>query len=144
MNRASLPDERLTPAPTRAPHRAAILLTATLGVLAVGACSNISAVTTERVAQSEVAVQQTQQTIGQSESGAVELQQAREDLDAAKQALARGRGEEAERRAMQAQLHAELAVVKVQSAEARRAADEVLASLEMLRQESDRASPPTQ
>lgn len=119
-------------------------LALTLGVTALGllsACSGVSTLTKERVAQSETSVQQAQQTAGKSEQAAVELQQARERLDAAKSALAKGREQEAERAAAQAHLYAELAVAKSQSADARKAADEVLASLNMLRQETERTTP---
>lgn len=115
-----------------------------IGMLTVlGACTGVSAVTKERVAQGETSVQQAQQTLGQSEHGAMELQQARDKIAAAKNALAKGRHEEAERSAAQAHLYAELAVARSQSASTRKAADEVLASLEMLRRESERTSPTT-
>lgn len=110
-----------------------------LGML--GACSSVSNLAKERVAQSETSVQQAQQTVGKSEHGAVELQQAREKLNAAESALAKGRQQEAERAAAQAHLYAELAVAKSQSADARKAANEVLASLNMLRQETERTTP---
>src|SRR4029453_4632164 len=95
----------------------------------------------ERVAQSETSVEQAQQTLGKSEHGAVELQQARDRLNAAKSARAKKEGQEAERSAAQAHLFAELAVAKSQSADARKSADEVLASLEQLRQETERSTP---
>lgn len=115
-----------------------------LGMSVVGACSDVSAVTKERVSRSNVAVQEAQRTIGQAETGAVELQKAKQHLDAANSALAQGQQKVAEQRAEQAQLHAELAVAKVQSAAARRAADEVLASTETLRSEIERnANSPT-
>lgn len=119
-------------------------LAATLGLSVLGvlsACSGVSNLTEERVAQSETAVQQAQQTIGTSEHGAVELQQAREKMDAAKSALARNQEKDAERWAAQAHLYAELAVAKSQSAEARKGANEVLAGLETLRQEAARTTP---
>lgn len=113
-----------------------------IGMLALlSACTGVSAVTKERVAKGENSVQQAQQTLGQSEQGALELQQARDKIAGAKNALAKGHHEEAERLAAQAHLYAELAVAKSQSASARKAADEVLASLETLRQESERNSP---
>lgn len=119
-------------------------LTLTLGVSALGllsACSSVSSLTNERVAQSETSVQQAQQTVGKSEHGAVELQQARDRLDAAKSALAKGQQEEAERSAAQAHLYAELAVAKSQSADARKGAKEVLDSVNTLRQETERTTP---
>jgi Domain of unknown function (DUF4398) len=115
------------------------LVASALGLLS--ACSGVSQLTKERVAQSETSVQQAQQTAGKSEHGAVELQQAREKLDAAKSALAKGQEQQAERSAAQAHLYAELAVAKAQSADARKAADEVVASLNVLRQETERTTP---
>ena len=119
-------------------------LTLTLGVSALGllsACSSVSSLSNERVAQSETSLQQAQQTVGKSEHGAVELQQARERLDAAKSALAKGQQQQAERSAAQAHLYAELAVAKSQSADARKGAKEVLDSVNTLRQETDRTTP---
>jgi hypothetical protein len=122
--------------------RKALALTLGVSALALlGACSSVSKLTNERVAQSETSVQQAQQTVGKSEHGAMELQEARERLDAAKSALAKGQQQQAERSAAQAHLYAELAVAKAQSADARKAADEVLASLNMLRQETERTTP---
>lgn len=112
-----------------------------LGVSVLSACSSVSNLAKERVAQSETSVQQAQQTLGKSEYGAVELQHAKEKLDAAKTALAKNQGPEAERLAAQAHLYAELAVAKSQSADARKSANEVLASLETLRQETERNTP---
>jgi len=118
-----------------------------LGVSALGllsACSGVSELTKQQVAQSETSVQQAQQTAGKSEHAAVELQQARAKLDDAKSALAKGQQQQAERSAAQAHLYAELAVAKSQSADARKAADEVLASLNTLRQETERSTPAPQ
>lgn len=126
----------------RTPIRKAVVLVVGMSILAtLSACSNVSALTKERVAQSDAAFQQAQQTVGRSEAGAIELQQARDKLDAAKAALAKNRQQEAERSAAQAHLYAELAMAKSQSAAARKAADEVLASVEMLRSEAERTSP---
>lgn len=125
-------------------RRSRMALNLTLGACALvllGACSGVSSLTKERLAQSETSVQQAQQTVGKSEQGAVELQQAREKLNAATTALAKGREQETERAAAQAHLYAELAVAKSQSADARKGADEVLASLNMLRQETERTTP---
>ncbi|MBM0103117.1 DUF4398 domain-containing protein [Steroidobacter sp. S1-65] len=107
----------------------------------LGACSSVSPLTKERVARSDASFQQAQQTVGRSEAGAMELQQAEDKLDAAKTALAQKRQQEAERLAAQAHLYAELAMAKSQSAAARKAADEVLASVETLRSEAERTSP---
>jgi hypothetical protein len=112
-----------------------------VGVLAVGmlaGCSSVSDVTKERVTRSESSVQQAQQTIGNSESGAVELQKAKDNLATAQAALAKKESQKAERYGQLAQLDAELAIAKSQSASARKAADEVLASVQTLRQEAAR------
>lgn len=112
-----------------------------LGALALGAvagCSSLSEVTKDRVARSETTVQQAEQTVGRSEAGAIELQRAKDHLEQARAALNKKEGEKAERYGQLAQLDAELAVAKSQSAAARRAADELLASIKTLREEAAR------
>lgn len=112
-----------------------------ISVLAVGmlaGCSSVSEVTKERVARSESSYQQAEQAVGRSEAGAVELQRAKDHLEQAKAALGKEQSVLAERHAQLAQLDAELAVSKSQSAAARKAADEVLASIETLRKEAAR------
>lgn len=146
MNKsASLTDEYPHAAAASSPARRAIkVVTALVGagalISALGACSEVTELTKTRVAASEVAVQQTQQSIGTAESGAVELQQAKESLDAAKGAMAKGENVAAQRLAGQAQQHAELAAAQAQNAQAKRAADEVRASTDSLRSESERNS----
>lgn len=115
-----------------------ILSASVIGVLA--GCSSVSDVQKERVARSESVVQQSQQTLGNSEAGAIEMQRAKELLESAQRELREDNGKGAERFASQAQLTAELAVAKSQSASARKAADELLASIETLRQEAVRSS----
>ena len=122
-------------------RKGAALLLGMSFVATLGACSNVSALTKERVSKSDASFQQAEQTVGRSEAGAIELQQARDKLNAAKAALAKDRQQEAERSAAQAHLYAELAMAKAQSASARKAADDVLASLETLRSEAERTSP---
>jgi len=115
-------------------------------VLAAGllaGCGGISDLTKERVARSETSVQQAQQTVGNSEQGALELQRAKENLDGARRAMNDRKEQEADRYAQLAQLDAELAVSKSQSASARKAADELLASIKTLRQEAERPTAPT-
>lgn len=108
----------------------------TAGVLA--GCSSVSDVTKERVARSESSYQQAQQAVGRSEAGALELQRSKDNLEQAKAALAKKEAQKAERYAQLSQLDAELAVSKSQSAQARRAADELMASIQQLRQEISR------
>jgi len=144
MNQSAQAHRHLHSRLFRDKHSIKKALTLTLGACALGllsACSGVSSLTKERLAQSETSVQQAQQTVGKSEHGAVELQQAQDRLNAAKSALAKGQEQEAERAAAQAHLYAELAVAKSQSADARKAANEVLASLNMLRQETERTTP---
>ena len=121
--------------------RVAVPLALAAGLLA--GCGGISDLTKERVARSETSVQQAQQTVGSSEQGAVELQRAKENLDAARKAMKDGDEKLTERYAQLAQLDAELAVSKSQTASARKAADEMLASIKQLRQEAERPTAPT-
>jgi hypothetical protein len=111
-----------------------------LSAILLAGCGGVSELTKERVARSDSMVQQAQQTLGNSEQGAIELQRAKDNLDHARQALKDGKEQPAERYAQLAQLDAELAVSKSQSASARRAADELLASIKQLRQEAQRSS----
>jgi predicted nucleic acid-binding Zn-ribbon protein len=101
-------------------------------------CGGTSPMVKERVAKSETAVQQAITTVGSSENGAIELQSAKDNLQTAKSQLAAKNEKGAERYAQKAQLDAELAVAKAQSSAARKAADEVLASVETLRKEAAR------
>jgi uncharacterized protein DUF4398 len=107
-------------------------------------CGGISDLTRERVARSETSVQQAQQTVGNSEQGALELQRAKENLDAARKAMKDGDETQTQRYAQLAELDAQLAVSKSQSAAARKAADELLASIKTLRQEAERPTAPTE
>lgn len=109
----------------------------------LAACGSVSDVTKERVARSETAVQQAQQAVGNSEAGQLELQQAKDKLELAHREVKNDNGDNADRFASQAQLTAELAVAKSQSAQARRAADELSASVETLRREAERGTTPT-
>ena len=111
-----------------------------LTAVLIAGCGGVSELTKERVARSDTSVQQAQQTIGNSEQGAIELQRAKDSLDRARQAIKDGKEQPAERYAQLAQLDAELAVSKSQSATARKAADELLASIKQLRQEAQRSS----
>lgn len=122
--------------------RAGLPVLIAVATMMVG-CGGVSEMTKDRVARSDVAVKQASQTLGNSEAGAVELQQARDHLDQARRALDAKKEDEALRHARQAELTAELAVAKSQSASARRAADELHASIRTLREEAQRGSPAT-
>ena len=120
--------------------RAGLPILGAVALSVLTGCTSVSEVTKDHVAKGETTVQQAQQTVGNSESGAVELQRARDNLEQAKVAMNKKEPEKAERYAQLAQLDGELAVAKSQSAAARRAADEVLASVQQLRQEAARGS----
>lgn len=120
--------------------RAGLPILGAVALSVLTGCSSVSEVTKDRVAKGETTVQQAQQTVGTSEAGAVELQRARDNLEQAKAALNKKEPQKAERYAQLAQLDGELAVAKGQSAAARKAADEVLASIQQLRQEAARGS----
>src|SRR5690554_5870459 len=124
------------------PEAMAGMALACLMVLLLGGCGSVSELTKERVARSETAVQQAQQTVGNAESGALELQRARDALDQARAALERKESQSAERHAQQAELDAELAIAKSQRVAARKAADELLASIQTLRREAGLSATP--
>jgi len=106
-----------------------------LALAVVSGCGSVSEVTKDRVARSGTTVQQAEQTVGRSEAGALELQSAKNHLETARAALNDKKGEKAERYARLAELDAELAIAKSQSGAARRAADELMASIKTLREE---------
>ena len=122
--------------------RAVVPLSLAVGAGMLAGCGGVSDLTRERVARSETSVQQAQQTVGNSEQGAVELQRAKQSLEQARAALKAKNEQQATRYAQLAELDAQLAVSKSQSASARKAADELLASIKQLRQEADRSSSP--
>lgn len=107
---------------------------------ALTACGGVSEVTRQQVARSETSVQQAQATVGNSEAGAIELQRARDTLRSAQEALSKEDEKRAQRLASRAELDAELAVAKAQNAAARKAADELLASIQALKQEAARGT----
>jgi hypothetical protein len=119
--------------------RSAVCFMVAASVSQLVACGGVSELTKENVNRAETAVLQAQQTMGGSEHGALELQRARDHLDSAKGAVAKGDEKPAATHAQQAQLDAELAVAKARSAIARNAADEVHASNKMLKEEAQRS-----
>jgi hypothetical protein len=120
---------------------AAVTMSAAALTLLVG-CGGTSPTTKERLAQIETSVGQAQTTLGTSEAGSVELQKAREHLAAAKKAADAGKEGQALRHAAEAQVSAELAIAKSQSATARKNAEDTLASIETLRKEAARDDQP--
>lgn len=120
-------------------HKIAVIAGASaLGLLT--ACGGVTELTKQQVARSETAVTQAQTTVGTSEAGAIELQQAKETLAQAQQALQKKDEKQAQRLAGVAELDAQLAVAKSQSAASRKAADELLASIQTLKREAERSS----
>ena len=103
----------------------------------LGACT-VSKSTKEAVARADSRFQQAQQALGNSEGGAVELQRAKSHLEQAQKAVEDGDDKPAQRHAQQAELDVELAVAKAQNATARKAANEMQASIQQLRQETQR------
>lgn len=110
---------------------------ATLALLS--GCS-VSQATKSTVARADTKFQQAQQALGSSEAGAVELQRANTHLDQAKAAVKKGDDKLAQRSAQQAELDVELAVAKAQNGSARKAVAELQASIQQLRQESERTT----
>ena len=120
-------------------HRwlAPALLAATLAV-PLAACGGVSDLTRQQVARSETAVKQAQGALGNSEAGALELQQAKDLQQQAQQEMDKKNETRAQRLAVQAELQAQLATAKAQTAKTRKAADELMASIQMLCKESER------
>jgi len=104
------------------------------------ACGGVSELTRQQVARSETAVRQAETAVGNSEAGALELQKAKDLFADAQRQLEAKNETRAQRLAAQAELQAQLATAKTQNAAARRAADELLASIQTLRQEAERSN----
>ncbi len=117
-----------------------LVMTGATVLVALSGCGGVSEMTRQQVARSETAVQQAQAAIGNSEAGALELQQAKDLFSQARQAVEKKDDQRAQRLAAMAELDAQLAVAKAQSAGARKAADELLASIRTLREEAERNS----
>jgi hypothetical protein len=108
----------------------------------VSACS-VSKETKDLVARTETAVMQAQQTLGNNEAAAIDLQRAKDGLAQAQKAVKGGDDKPAQRYAQQAALDAELALSKAQTATARKASEEIQASIKALRAEAQRSMPAT-
>jgi hypothetical protein len=100
----------------------------------------VSKETKESVAKAEATVQQAQSALGSNEAAAVDVQRAKDHLAAAQKAVEDGDDKPAMRHAQQAELDAQLAVAKAQHSTARKAADELQASINQIRQESQRST----
>ena len=109
----------------------------------LGACSSVSQATKDSVARADTRLEQATQALGSSEGGAVELQRASDHLQQAKEAVKDGDEKPAQRHAQQAELDVELALAKAQNATARKAAAEMQAGLQQLRQETQRSTTTT-
>ena len=106
-------------------------------LLMLSACS-VSKATKDAVARADTRCQEAQQTLGNSEGGAVELQRASNHLEQAKAAVKGGDDKPAQRHAQQAELDVDLALAKAQNATVRKSAAELQASIDQLRQETQR------
>ena len=106
----------------------------------LSACS-VSKETKDLVARTETAVTQAQQALGNNEAAAIDLQRAKDELAQAQRAVKSGDDKPAQQYAQQASLDAELALAKAQTATARKASDELQASIKALRAEAQRAAP---
>lgn len=120
--------------------RSLALIASASALVLLCACGGVSEMTKQEVARSDTAVKQAQASLGNSEAGAIELQQAKDNLAQAQKAMEAKDDTLAHRFAIQAELSAQLAVQKAQTASARKAADEMLASIQTLRQETERSS----
>jgi hypothetical protein len=118
--------------------RRAAVIAASSALVLLTACGSPNELTKQQVARSETAVTQAQAAVGNSEAGAIELQQAKETLSQAQNALGKNDEKQAQRLAAVAELDAQLAVAKSQSSASRKAADELLASIQTLKREADR------
>ena len=65
----------------------ALAASVTSSVLMLSACGGVNEMTKQRVARSETAVNQAQATLGNSEAGAIELQQAKDYYAQARKAV---------------------------------------------------------
>ena len=122
--------------------RAGLPALSAIALVLLAGCGGVSELTKERVARSETAVRQAQQAVGNSEAAAIDMQRARDNLALAQKAVNDKNDKLADRSAQQATLDSELAVAKSQSATARKAADELLASIQTLRKEAGLGATP--
>ena len=111
-------------------------------LVVLGGCGGITEITRQQVARSDTAVKQAQAAIGNSEAGAIELQQAKDRFAAAQQAVEKKDDVQAQRLAVLAELDAQLAITKSQSAGVRRAANELNESIQALKEQTQRGTTP--
>ena len=125
-------------------HRSSFVRTCVAAAILsmLSACS-VSQATKDSVARADTRFQQAKQALGNSEGGAIELQRASDHLQQAKEAVKDGDEKPAQRHAQQADLDVELALAKAQNATARKAAAEMQAGLQQLRQETQRSTTTT-
>jgi hypothetical protein len=108
------------------------------GLSVIAGCAAPSESVREEIARSETTVQQIQQSGVTQETGGLELEQAKDKTAQARRALDKGDEQTALRLAEQARLDAELARAKARSKTAQKSAEEVMSSIETLRQEAGR------
>ena len=122
---------------TRA-HLAPLAVTLAAGLAALSGCASTPA-PTEQLAVAEAAVQRAN-TTATSESSAIELKVATNKLAAARQAMASKDYELARRLAEQAEVDADVAALRAQSARSRQAAQESKDASRVLSEEINRKS----
>ena len=115
------------------------ILVATASALLLAGCAAEVERPTEEMTRAKTLIDQAEKA-GAQRYAAAELQQAREKLQDADEAVDDGKGEVAKRLAMEATVDAELAVARTASGEAQRAAEEINRSTETLQREATRDS----
>jgi hypothetical protein len=118
-------------------HNPRALIAVCLAGLAAQGCSSNPPRPQDAVSRAESSIAQAN-GIDSGRTESATLQVARQKLDEAKQAQSKGDKRRAERLARQADLEGQLAATRAQATAAEKAAGEVRASIETLRQESAR------
>jgi hypothetical protein len=114
------------------------LAAASCAVAAIG-CSSIPA-PTEQLTRAEAAVQRAEQT-RDVESAALSLRRAQDALSSAQTAMHEGDYIQAQMQAERAQVDAELALSQADSTRAKRSADDLANTIDVMRQEIRRVAP---
>jgi Domain of unknown function (DUF4398) len=114
---------------------------AALVLLAAGCAANQPVVVTTDFADAAASIRQAE-TAGAQRYSSRELNIARQELDQAREAQERGDYDLAERLAKQAEVDAELAAATAGNREMQAAVDELRASIETLRRETQRGEQP--
>jgi hypothetical protein len=127
----------------RLPPRYGLVLSVVLSGLVLGGCGPSMKPPTSEVSSAELAVLEAENSKA-PQYAALDLRVAKEKLAGAKQAMAAEDYEIARRLAEEALVNAQLAQNKASSETARRTAEEMRKSIEVLREELERAHPVNQ